>query len=204
MDFSFVSPHPVSAARLQVACATDRYKMFSHRTPALLGQIGFRAAMPLLLRRGGAASGATGPGIPHRTRGQSHSPATSSRGTPLNVCPAWLQHPLRPQGWLRGAPCPTTNLCQGEGAGTAHLCCPQLVWEGDPRAAYSQETLTPGPGAACPSPEQEPHKSPSSVAAPDTAPRNCSSCFALEKAPAPFTINQPPHHGSFLPFKGSS
>lgn len=117
---------------------------------------------------------------------------------------AWLQHPLRPQGWLRGAPCPTTNLCQGEGAGTAHLCCPQLVWEGDPRAAYSQETLTPGPGAACPSPEQEPHKSPSSVAAPDTAPRNCSSCFALEKAPAPFTINQPPHHGSFLPFKGSS
>lgn len=31
MDFSFVSPHPVSAARLQVACATDRYKMFSHR-----------------------------------------------------------------------------------------------------------------------------------------------------------------------------
>lgn len=60
MDFSFVSPHPVSAARLQVACATDRYKMFSHRAQRSLaaerrGQAGCMAGT--CMGKGTAAQG---------------------------------------------------------------------------------------------------------------------------------------------------
>lgn len=100
MDFSFVSPHPVSAARLQVACATDRYKMFSHRTQHSSGRQGFPAALPPL----GASKAGTrvprgGCGDPEILHG--------NKGPPLPLSPQFPGTTQTPPGMCcaRGCTC---------------------------------------------------------------------------------------------------
>lgn len=77
MDFSFVSPHPVSAARLQVACATDRYKMFSHR-----------AQRSLAAERRGQARCVAGTCVGKGMAAQGHLPVCHAEGCAAPAQPA--------------------------------------------------------------------------------------------------------------------
>lgn len=139
MDFSFVSPHPVSAARLQVACATDRYKMFSHRTPALLGQSSFPAAPPPLCRCRGDLPGGQGPGSHGEPWGRWAQKSCTEQGATSNAEPpvsrAQPKHLLTCHA--RGSTCIAAlgnphHMCkcvQGSGWGP---CTPRTAAQGDP------------------------------------------------------------------------
>lgn len=100
-----------------------------------------------------------------------------------------------------------------QGYGHIPPCHIQPVWDKDSRkqlrppkrhrSSGAAEASSPHqlPASPCQSEvAQKPHGSPVQPRC-QADPRSCSSCFAPEKAPAPFTINQPPHHGSFFLLK---
>lgn len=121
MDFSFVSPHPVSAARLQVACATDRYKMFSHR-----------AQRSLAAERRGQAGCMAGTCMGKGTAAQGHLAVCHTEGC---AAPAQPACPGRSPATTHSAPLRTHTGCSHTGEPTASKA-PQTI----PQTVLSQHS----------------------------------------------------------------